>query len=280
MEAVSTTTIQPTGPTLTYFPITTPEAWPPIFLYGARPLSLDAAEIEVEISPDELEQNPNRLRLDCPNGSSSNTTRTPEEEDADDQCSRASLFPAEWYRWTGTASSVSIFGGTFSPAAAPEKTWRCEMTGDQGVDYGTLVGGDCSLWESSGGDASATPTGLGRCAVSRAYVPVRLTAGDMLAGGWGTGGGSYWFHPTVANNEMISSLSAERCPDPTSLVGFAAATTATPGSSGTGTAGSATSSASAASAGTASRGERAGPAALCCMVLACVSVAGFLSLPL
>lgn len=98
MAAVSTTTIEPTGPTLTYLPITTPEAWYPVFLYGARPLSLDAAQIEVEISPDEPDQPGSRLRLDCPDGSSSNTSRTPEEQDADDHFSRASLFPAEWYR--------------------------------------------------------------------------------------------------------------------------------------------------------------------------------------
>lgn len=269
------TTISPDGPTLTYHPITTAEAWPPVFLYGVRPLSLDAAQTERELAPDELDQNSKRLRLDCPNGSTNNISRTPEEEEADDQCRQANLFPAEWYRWTGTASNITIFGGTYTPSAAPEKTWRCEMTEGDMPSYGTLIGGDCSLWDSPGGDASATTAGLGRCDISRQYVPVRLTAGEMEAGGWGTGGGSYWFNPTVVNNEMISTLSLERCADPTSLVDFAAAAaTVTPAPSGTGTTGSATGSASA------SRGERAGPAALFCVVLACASVAGLLSLPL
>lgn len=278
---IRTTTISPDGPTVTYHPITTAEAWPPVFLYGVRPLSLDAAQTERELGPDELDQGSKRLRLDCPNGSTNNISRTPEEEEADDQCRRANLFPAEWYRWRGTASDVTIFGGTYTPSAAPEKTWRCEMTEGDMPSYGTLIGGDCSLWESpGGGDASATTAGLGRCDISRQYVPVRLTAGEMEAGGWGTGGGSYWFNPTVVNNEVISTLSLERCADPTSLVDFAgAAATVTPAPSGTGTAGSATGSDSAASAGRASRAERAGPAALFCVVLACASVAGLLSLP-
>lgn len=276
-----TTAISPDGPTLTYHPITTAEAWPPVFLYGVRPLSLDAAQTERERAPDELDQNSKRLRLDCPNGSTNNVSRTPEEEEADDQCRQANLFPAEWYRWTGTASSITIFGGTYTPSAAAEKTWRCEMTEGDMPSYGTLIGGDCSLWDSPGGDASATTAGLGRCDISRQYVPVRLTAGEMEAGGWGTGGGSYWFNPTVVNNEVISTLSLERCADPTSLVDFAAAAAAaTPAPSGTGAAESATGSASAASAGRASRGERAGTAAMFCVVLACASVMGLLSLPL
>ncbi|KAG6356722.1 hypothetical protein INS49_014596 [Diaporthe citri] len=270
-----TTTISGLGPTMTYYPVTTPEPWPPIFMYGARPLSLDGGQIEKELPPTELDQNSHRLRVDCPNGNTSHTTRTPEEEDADKQCVQADLFPAEWYRNPGTDSSVTIFGGTYTPSAAPEKTWRCEMT--VGELHDTLVGGDCSLWETPSGAADASTiatTGLGRCAVSRQYVPVRLTAGE-LAGSWGTGA-SYWFDPTNANNEAVTALSSERCPDPTSLLGFVAATaTAT-----SGTAGSATRSTSAASAGTAFRGDRTGPAALVCVALACARVAGLLSLPL
>lgn len=238
-------------------------------------LSLDGAQIEREL-PDEPDQSGPRLRVSCPNGNSSSTSRTPEEEDADEQCLRADLFPAEWYQAQGTTRTVSIFGGTYTPSEAPEKTWRCEMTKAMGEAWETIVGGDCSLWETPSGAAegSTTTTGLGRCDVSRQYVPVRLTSGE-LGGNWGSGT-SYYFAPTNANNEMITALSMERCPDPTSLVGFVAASaTAT-----SGTAGSATGSASAASAGTASRGERAGAAALVCVALACASVAGFLSLPL
>lgn len=267
------------GPTLTYYPVTTPEPWPPIFMYGARPLSLDAAQIERELGPNELDQPSDRFRVDCPHGTTNSTSRTPEEEDADEQCLRADLFPADWYQTPGADSSVTIFGGTYTPAASPEKTWRCEMT--VGDEFNTLVAGDCSLWETPSGaaDASTTTTGLGRCAVSRQYVPVRLTSGEV-AGSWGTGASSY-FDPTNANNQAVTALSSERCPDPTSLLGFVAATaTATSGPSGTGTAGSATGSTSAAGAGTASRGERAGPAALVCVALACASVMGFLSLPL
>lgn len=264
------------GPTMTFYPVTTPEPWPPIFMYGARPLSLDGAQIEREL-PDELDQPRQRLRVSCPNGNSSSTSRTPEEEDADEQCLRADLFPADWYQTQGTTRTVSIFGGTYTPSEAPEKTWRCEMTEAMGEAWETLVGGDCSLWETPSGaaDASTTTTALGRCDVSRQYVPVRLTAGE-LGGEWGSGA-SYYFAPTNANNEMVTALSLERCPDPTSLVGFVAAS-ATAATSGM--AGSATGSTSASSAGTASRGERAGPAALACVALACASVAGLLSLPL
>lgn len=281
METTRTTTISGVGPTLTYYPVTTPEPWPPIFMYGARPLSLDAAQIEREFGPDEVDQPSRRMRVDCPNGTTTNnTSRTPEEEDADEQCVRANLFPADWYRATGADTSVTIFGGTYTPSASPEKTWRCEMT--VGEAYDTLLGGDCSLWETPSGAADAstiTTTGLGRCDVSRQYVPVRLTAGEW-AGSWGTGA-DYWFNPTVVNDQMASAMSSERCPDPTSLLGFVAATaTATSGPSGTGTAGSATGSASAAGAGTASMGERASPAALVCVALACASVAGLFSLPL
>lgn len=278
METTRTTTISGVGPTLTYYPITTPEPWPPIFMYGARPLSLDAAQVERELGPNELDQPSDRWRVDCPNGTSKNTTRTLEEEDADEQCLRADLFPADWYRTPGADTSVTIFGGTYTPSASPEKTWRCEMT--VGEMYDTLLGGDCSLWETPSGAADAstiTTTGLGRCDVSRQYVPVRLTAGEW-AGSWGTGA-DYWFDPTVVNDQMASAMSSERCPDPTSLLGFVAAT-ATSGSSGTATGASGTESTSAAGAGTASRGERAGPAALVCVALACASVMGFLSLPL
>lgn len=195
MAALSTVTISPKGPTMTYFPVTTPEPWPPVILYGARPLSLDAAQIERDLAPDEQDQNGNRVRLDCPTGNSSTTTRTPE--------------------------------------------------------------------------------GVGRCAASRMYVPVRLTAGAVEPGGWGTGG-SYWFDPTNANNEFISALSSEKCPDPTSLVGFEAART-TPAPSGTGTG---TGTGTAAGTGRVSRGESAGPLALFCAVLACASVVELLSVPL
>lgn len=283
MDAVSTVTITPTGPTMTYFPVTTPEPWPPVFLYGARPLSLDAAHIERDFGPDEQEQTKG-LRLECPTGNSNTTVRTAEEEDADDQCLSANLFPAVAYTRM-LDMSVWVYGGTYTPSGAPEKTWRCEMTeGEYLEEYETLAGGDCSLWESvSGADAaSATTTSLGRCDVSRMYVPVRLTAGAVVEGGWGTGG-SHWFHPTVANSEAVSSLSLERCPDPTSLVGFvaAAATTAPSGTgTGTGTSGSATGTASAAGEGRASMVERAGSAALFCTVLAYTSVVGLLSLPL
>ncbi|KAL1875167.1 hypothetical protein Daus18300_003235 [Diaporthe australafricana] len=281
MSALSTVTISPTGPTLTYFPVTTPEPWPPVILYGARPLSLDAAQIERDLATEEQDQDEYRLRVDCPTGNSSTTTRTPEEEDADDQCLSANLFPAEVYTRT-PADSLRVYGGTYTPSGAPEKTWRCEMT--RGADFGTLVAGDCSLWESSSGaDAASTimTEGVGRCSVSRMFVPVRLTAGAVEPGGWGTGG-DYWFNPTNANNGFISALSSERCPDPTSLVGFEAATTTPPHSgTGTGTAGpSATGSASAAGAGRVSRGESAGPLALFCAVLACASVVGLLSIPL
>ncbi|KAI7775713.1 hypothetical protein LA080_006442 [Diaporthe eres] len=178
-----TTTMSGVGPTMTFYPVTTPEPWPPIFMYGARPLSLDGAQIEREL-PDELDQPRQRLRVSCPNGNSSSTSRTPEEEDADEQCLRADLFPADWYQTQGTTRTVSIFGGTYTPSEAPEKTWRCEMTEAMGEAWETLVGGDCSLWESPSGaaDASTTTTGLGRCDISRQYVPVRLTAGDAEHG--------------------------------------------------------------------------------------------------
>lgn len=106
MEA-STTVVSPTTATSTAtslttpltIPVTTSELWRPVFLYGARPLSLDLAWVEREPTSDKPEQKSHRLRFDCPNGNSSSTRRTPEEEDADNQCLRANLFPAEMSQW-------------------------------------------------------------------------------------------------------------------------------------------------------------------------------------
>lgn len=272
-------------PTITS--VTTPEVFWPLFVYGARALSLDAELFERDergLLPDGQGQG-YRVRLGCPNGNSSSTTRTPEERDADDQCARANLFPAEMYASDGPEVYEDIFGGTFTPTAAPAKTWRCTVSGEYPTTtpfpYLRQLNGNCSQWVSSAGAGAAvviTTEGLDWCAVLRQKSPARLTAG-RAAGFKEMEGASYYWDPSNYNSHLATDMSSWGCPDPTSLVNFAAAATTTTDASGTGTAESAAGSTTA-SRGAASRGNRAGSVALACMVLASAHGAGLLSLSL
>lgn len=232
--------------------VRTPEPWPPIFLWGARPMSLDAELILRRQLPQEEQDDSPWLLVDCPNGnssSSSNHSRTPEEEDADDECLRASLFPAE-VTWSASSKPMDFqtWGGTFLPAS---KTWRCKAEwGDWATRTFAPMSGRCSQWESEGGEsAAAATTSLDQCDVMRQRVPVRITAGVNVWGGEPLA--SLYWGPSYFNSFVSTELTLAGCPEPTSLVHFAAAD----------------------SAGAASRGERAGAAALICVVLACASVA-------
>lgn len=250
MEAPSTTT-SPTTATLTPNLVTTPAPWPPIFLWGARPLSLDAEVImKIYLPPEEQGDNsPWRLILDCPNGNSSssgNHSRTPEEQDADDECLEAGLFPAElnWYR-PGNPGDMETWVWTFLTTS---KTWRCE--GDWGYWSRTFapMSGRCSQWESAAGESAAATTSLDQCDLIRQGVPVRNTAGVDI---WRhSPNASKFWDPSNYNAFLSTELTSAGCPEPTSLVHFAAAES-----------------------GAASRGERAGAAALVSVVLACASVA-------
>lgn len=253
MEAPSTTT-SPATATLNPKLVTTPAPWPPILLWGARPLSLDAEVIMAIYLPPEEQKDgqPWRLILDCPKGNSSgvggNHSRTPEEQDADDECLEAGLFPAElnWFR-PPQPGDMETWLWTFLPAS---KTWRCEGDWDDWRSRTFLpMSGRCSHWESAGGESAAATTSLDQCDIMRQRVPVRETAGLDI---WGNSqNASRFWDPPNWNAYMSTELTSAGCPEPTSLVHFAAAE----------------------SAGAASRGDRAGAAALICVVLACASVA-------
>ena len=255
--------------------VTTPVPWPPIFLFGARPLSLDAEMFSTQLGQNQQDENPNRLRLHCPNGNSSSSgsggSRTPEEVDADDQCSRASLFPAEVYEVRPPSGDMTTWVGTFLPAS---KTWRCEAGWGNPYTMAEPMSGRCSSWESAAGASTAAVTSLDQCGVIRQRVPLRITAGEDEDNFGSTPGASLYFDPPNFNSLMTMDMSSLGCSDPTSLVNFAAAATTTSAPSGTGTA-------AADSVGAASRGERAGSAALVCVALACASVvAGLLPITL
>ncbi|KAL1881958.1 hypothetical protein Daus18300_001012 [Diaporthe australafricana] len=285
-------TLSPTATIPTSQPSTTSAPLFPVFLYGARPLSLDASLIAADPLPDEPNKTLWRLQLACPTGTSSSSSGAAEDtEDADDQCARAGLFPAELYHTQG-----SVYGGTYTPQAAAATTWRCELGGSTGDEQDPLSG-DCSQWETEGA-SSTTTTRLGQCDVLRHSVPVRVTDGAAKETYYYLG--TTW-SPDRYNSEVVAAeLSSLACPDPTSLVDFggaAAAVTsisASSSSSSTGAAASGTGSASAsgadssggaaaptesASAGVASRGERAGLGDFVCVALACASVAGLLTMP-
>ncbi|KAK2602379.1 hypothetical protein N8I77_008917 [Diaporthe amygdali] len=290
MEAPTPMT-SPTPVRPTDQPLTTSAPLFPVFLYGARPLSLDASLIAAGPVPDDPYQSLWRFQLACPTGSSSSGSGSTREENPDDQCLLGGLFPAELYHTQG-----SIYGGTFTPRDAAATTWRCEL-GSSGGDE--TMSGDCSHWESEGA-ASTTKTALAECDVVRHSVPVRVTDGVAKE--------TYYFFsdwsPSRYNSVLVSELSSLGCPNPTSLVDVGAVATLT--SSGTGTetgpAVSATGStlpsrttgASAdgtmstsggaptetASVSAASRSESVGPAAFVCVLLACASAAGLLAMPL
>lgn len=109
-------TLSPTPTIPTSQPSTTSAPLFPVFLYGARPLSLDASLIAADPLPDQPNQTLWRLQLACPTGTSSSSAAEGEDaegEDDDDQCVRAGLFPAELYHTQG-----SSYGGTYTPQAA------------------------------------------------------------------------------------------------------------------------------------------------------------------
>lgn len=106
---------------------------------------------------------------------------------------------------------MTIYGGTFAPAAAPEKTWRCELTWERTDTIATVAGGGCSQWESlaGGGGVPVTTTtaSLDRCDVTRQYVPVCLTKGESAVGG----GGGFRLTPALTSSHLMLTTTWSRC---------------------------------------------------------------------
>lgn len=262
-----------------------PEPYPPIFLLGARPLSLDGHIFTQTVQDDGRY----RFRIDCPTANVSTDLRTPEDDAGDQECRRADLFPAEVYNELGlTNTGLNVWGGTFTPSAAPPRTWRCEMpmhfVDSLATETRRFAAGNCSQWTSAtGSSASAAPAtttvSLDRCDMLRSRVPLRLTgAGREGTSDHGSGDVGFPLRPALFNAWLSYALSSLGCPDPTSLLGFALpSSTGTGSATETGLISATTGSATAASGSVESRSGRARPGVLVCVALVCVSmVAGLL----
>ncbi|KAG8158844.1 hypothetical protein KVR01_011287 [Diaporthe batatas] len=265
----ATTTPRPTPPY-------SPKAAPPVFLLGARPLSLDGHVFSQATDHGGM----SRFRVDCP---TANYSADFHDLDGNAECRRADLFPAVVSHDMGRYYTDNIWGGTFTPAAAPATTWRCELPHHFMYQLADATegfrDGNCSHWASatgpSGASAATTASTLDRCDMLRGRVPLGYTGAGLEGSGRNFPGVwddlRYPMNPYPFNSWMVEVLSSLGCPDPTGLVGFALAPPPPPPPTGTGSA-SGTGSTSAASAGVESGGGRAGPGVLICVALACASM--------
>lgn len=188
----------PTSSSSGFAPATTQAPLFPLFIFNARPSSLDASLISAGLAPDDHESRSlHRFQVACPTGAN----------DADAQCSSANLFPAEIYHTQG-----SLYGGTFRQAARAATTWQCELGSSSDDDDASSIYGTCSQWSGNGNTTSTTS--LDTCYVSRHSVPVRITAG--------AGKETYYQFSTWSaeqyNSAVVSGLEEKGCPNPTSLV--------------------------------------------------------------